>query len=500
MTDPIDLDAARTRRKGPKRPRAAPDDGLPPVDELNLEGFRCTDIGNAERLVTRFRGKIRYCYGRKKWLIWGEKRWMWDDGGIIQRCAKKTVRAIYAEAEHCEAPEIRQAIAKHARMSEKSGAISAMIALAQAEAGISVALDELDADPMLLNCENGTIDLASGALRQHDAADLITKMCPARYEPLATHAVFTRFLAEATDHDAQLQDYIQCAAGYAVQGRATERALFFIFGPPGSAKSTLIDALGAALGDYHVSSGRETWLVQKNTGGNRGDLVRLAGARLVTATEFRRGDRFDEGLIKAITGGDAIVHSAKFEAEVTIRPTFALWFAANAAPIIRDDDAGMWARMRRIPFDHVIPEADQDKSIKQTLQDDPEARAAILAWAVAGCLKWQRDGLGEAAAVAKSNEAYRAEMDPIGGFFELCKFEPDLKMTAGSFRKAYRSWCDDNGVKFMLERNEIENRLRPHGAKYVTIRGKQWVKGVDLIGEYEEPGYDAAGYRLRVEG
>jgi len=469
-----------------KKSRPKRDDQASDADELNLVGFRCTELGNAERLVARYRGRIRYCFGRNRWLIWGGKHWVWDEDGTIMRFAKRVVRGIYQEAADCADDGIRKALREHARASEKTAARLSMIKAAQSEEGIPVALEELDADPMLLNCENGTINLRSGTLHPHRQEDLITKMCPARFDARATHPVWERFLAESTAGDASLQAYIQRAMGYAIQGRASERALFFVYGAPGSAKSTLIDALGAALGGYHVSSGRETWLVQNNPGGNRGDLVRLAGARLVTATEFRRGDRFDEGLIKAITGGDAIVQAAKYEAEVTIRPTFTLVFAANAAPIIRDDDAGMWVRMRRIPFDHVIPPEKQDKSVKQTLQDDPAARAAVLAWAVAGCLTWQRDGLGSSDAVAKSNEAYRAEMDPIGGFFQLLKFSPELQMTASAFRKSYKSWCEDNGVRFMLERTEIEKRLHPLGARYITLRGKQFVKGCDILGEYED--------------
>ena len=469
---------------GQRKRKPKEDDENTPIGMI---GFRRTDLGNAERFVARWRGQVRYCFGRKKWLVWDKVRWSWDDNGRVRRLAKIVVREIYAEAGACSDDDERRQIAKHAHASEKAPTIANMLLLAQTESGVPVALDELDADPLLLNCENGTINLRTGQLREHRREDLITKMCPCEFRLDATHPVWQRFLTDSTQGDQELQSYIQRASGYAIQGEPSERALFFVYGPPGSAKSTLIDALGAALGDYHVSSGRETWLVQANNGGNRGDLVRLAGTRLVTATEFRRGDKFDEGLIKAISGGDAIVHAAKYESEVTIRPTFTLLFAANAAPIIRDDDAGMWARMRRIPFDHSIPIEQQDKSVKATLTQNAEARAAVLAWAVRGCLEWRAKGIGNAKAVTKSNEAYRAEMDPIGGFFQLCKFAPELQITAGAFRKAYKTWCDDNGVRFMLDRSEIEARLKAHGAKYVTLRGKQFVKGVDMLGDYEDP-------------
>jgi putative DNA primase/helicase len=276
-----------------------------------------------------------------------------------------------------------------------------------------------------------------------------------------------------------LRQYIQRAAGYAIQGEANERAMFFTYGPPGSAKSTLIDAMGSMLGDYHIASSPDTWLIQAQTGGNRGDLVRLAGARLVTAVEFKEGARFDEALIKAVTGGDEVTAAAKYEADVTIRPTFTLWFAANDSPAIRANDAGMWARMRRIPFDHVIPEGQQDKSIKRRLKTDQACRAAVLAWAVAGCLAWQRQGLGEAAAVKKSSETYQAEMDPIIDFLqgELI-FTLAAESTPKELRLAYEQWAKEEGVKNTLSRKPFQKALEDRGAKYSAHNGKRIVLGV----------------------
>ena len=466
----------------PEKSRRKPKDTTVPTI-----GCALTDIGNAERFSAKWRGRVRYCYGRDRWLVWDGRRWAWDAGGEITRFAIETVRSIYSEGARAATADERSKISEWAVKSESASALANMLRVAKDMPGIGVQLVELDSNPLLLNCENGTIDLATGKLLAHDASDLITKLCPCEFHSSAKHPTWEKFITGATQGDAELAAYIQRAAGYGLQGNASERALFFVYGPPGSAKSTLIDALGAAIGDYHVASGRETWLVQKNPGGNRGDLVRLAGARLVTATEFRRGDKFDEGLIKQVTGGDAITAAAKYEGEVTFRPTFTLFFAANAAPVIRDDDAGMWVRMRRIPFDHAIPEAEQDKSIKQTLQLDPAARAAVLAWAVQGCLNWGTQGIGQAKAVTKSNEAYRAEMDPIGEFFKLCKFGKEEQITAGAFRKAYKTWCEDNGIRYQLERRDIEERLKPYGARYATIRGKQWVKGIDMLGDYEDP-------------
>jgi putative DNA primase/helicase len=457
--------------------------------------FKCTDLGNAERLVARFRGEIRYCPQRKLWLFWDGRRWAWDQTGEVVRRAKQTVRGIYEEAATCKDGEIRKAIAKHASDSEKARAITAMIGLAQTEKDVPVLLAELDADPWKLNALNGTIDLRSGELAPHDRSELITRLAPVEYSPDAKSELWTRFLTDATGGDAELERYLQRAVGYALQGTASERAFFFLIGPPGTAKSTFIDAISAALGDYHSAASFETWLQQSNVGGNRGDLVRLASARLVTSVEVRKNAKFDEAIIKAVTGGDEITAAAKYEAEVTFKPAFALWLAANDAPAIRDDDEGAWARVRRIPFAHVIPVEEQDRALKHKLRE-PEVRAAVLAWAVQGCLDWQRDGLGSATAIDQSTAAYRRDMDRIAGFFDdCCEFSPHVTISRDQLRIAYEQWCKTEGIRFPLPSKEMATRLRDRDCQDGKSHGRRVWRGVQLRDAWDEEAHLDGGQR-----
>ena len=72
--------------------------------------------------------------------------------------------------------------------------------------------------------------------------------------------------------------------------------------------------------------------------------------------------------MKRITGGDSIVASFKYQNEFEFVPTFKLWLAANDAPRVRDDDAAIWRRILRVPFDAQVPEGKRDKSVKANPQ------------------------------------------------------------------------------------------------------------------------------------
>lgn len=450
--------------------------------------FRCTDLGNAERFVAQHLPRVRYSPQRRAWLTWTGARWEWDQTGRVAALAKETVRGIYAEAAKGATEEERAAIAKHATRSESADRIAAMLRLAATEPGVPILVGELDADLWALNASNGTINLRTGELRKHRSADLITKCTGVPFDPAARSSLWDRVLSEATGGDNELAAYLQRVVGYALVGEPLERVLFFVFGPPGTAKSTLLEAFHGALGDYAQSADFETWLARATVGGNRGDLVRLAGARLVTSVEVRSGARWDEALVKRVTGGDELTASAKFEAEVTFRPSFTLLLAANDAPKARDDDAGMWARMRRIPLSAVIPPEKQDPTIKARLRE-PEHASAVLAWAVAGCLAYQSEHLGSCAAVDQSTSAYRAECDPLAGFFrDVLVFDDwdEVRVSRRDLREAYERWCTESGTKPVGDR-VLSARLRERGAADGRSNGVRVWKCVRLLGPDEEP-------------
>ena len=479
------IEAARTASRL-KHPDGWLRDAPKTTDETTAKrpraDFNCTDLGNAERLVAQHGDGIRYCPPRRKWPVWDRSRWAWDETGTINRLAKKTVRSIYGEASKATDDALRAELVKHAQKSEASNRLSAMISLASTERGVAVMPDELDADPWLLNVANGTIDLRTGKLRPHNRKDLCTKISPVAYDPGARHPVWEAFLSDVSGDDDELEAFLRRVAGWALAGVCDEKKFVFLYGPPDTGKSTFLDALATVMGDYHVATDFTTWCVQTAGGGNRGDLVRLMGARLASSVEVRAGAQFDEALIKRVTGGDMITAAAKYESEVSFRPTFTLLLAANDAPKLRDDDAGAWARVLRVPFPNPVPASKKSPKVRRALTDPDVAGPAILAWAVRGCLEWQENGLGTCAAVEADTASYKREMDRIAVFLDTaCVFEEGLRTGRKDFRDAYLAWCRENGVRSPLASKEVGARLRERGVSGGKSNGQRVWHGVALV-------------------
>lgn len=437
--------------------------------------FRLTELGNAERLVAHWRDRLRYSHQRRNWLLWDGRRWRWDETAAIERMAKRTVRQIYVEA--LDAPQdLAKELRAWAGRSEQRKQIQAMVGLASSEEGVPILMPQLDADPWLLNCANGTVNLRDGALRDHSRADYITRCTDVEYMPGVRHDLWESVLRDMTGDDAELAQYLQRVAGYALIGTPLERVFFFLFGPPGTAKSTFVEALHIAMGDYAQDAAFDTWIQQPNRSANRGDLVRIAGSRLVTSVEVQPGTRWDEALIKRITGGDLITAAAKYENEVTFRPSCSLLFAANDAPSAREDDDGFWQRMRRIPLTARIAEERQDRQLKTKLRQ-PEVARAILSWAVLGCIAYQRDGFGKSAAVESSTQEYRSELDHFSEFLADCMvFEEGARITRAALRKRYEAWAEEVNRKSLLDARKIAEKLKRLRCQETIVMGNRtWV-------------------------
>lgn len=406
-----------------------------------------TDQGNAERLALAHSGQLRYVPGIG-WFNWDGTRFKRDtDGGVMRRMVL-TVRAIYAEAAREPDDDKRKAISKHATASEAEPRLRRAITLAQSLQAFILAPDELDADPYALNTRNGIVNLRHGTRTPHDPARLCSKITNADYDASAVHPVFERFLAETTGADAELEGFLRRAAGATLAGVVVDQVLLFLHGPGATGKSTLLAALKAALGEYAVTTDFETFLARRDTGGARSDLARLHGARMVISSEVDDGRRLAEAALKQLTGGDTITARFMYADYFEFTPRFTLWLAANRRPTVDANDDAMWRRILQVPFTRVVPPGKRDPNVLRALAEDPDAQAAVLAWAVRGCLEWQEQGLAIPASVRAYTEEYRQENDPVALWLtDECELTPHASERASALRASYEAWAQTNGER-----------------------------------------------------
>jgi putative DNA primase/helicase len=413
--------------------------------------------------------------------VWDGRRWARDRCARAELLATETVRRIYAEASAADEDQERKAIADWAKRSEANVRIRAMLDLATSRPGVPVLPEELDVNPWVLNCRNGTLDLATGELRPHDPAELLTKLAGGDFNPEATCELLDTFLHDATGGDAELEAFIQRAAGYTLVGNTAEEVLFLIHGPGAAGKSTFLEAFKAALGDYAITMNFEALLPRSAVGGATPDIARLAGQRFVCSIEVDQGKRLAEGLVKTLTGGDTITARPLYREPFEFRPSHTFWLAANHAPTVREDDDGMWRRILRVPFEHPVPRDQRDPQVKALLQDPDFGRPALLAWAVKGCLDWRaRGGLDVPSTVWAATQAYREEMDPLRDFInDCCLIGPQFWAASSALMEQYVKWAHDNGITHPIGPERLAQGLKARGVTKQGTRPRGW-RGIGL--------------------
>ena len=437
-----------------------------------------SDTGNAARFARDHRGRLLYCAGTG-WLLYDGKRWRPAEGEVT-RLAKDTVSKIYQEAAGHQSQDRREQVARWALKSEEEKRIRAMISLAQCE--LPVSADALDRDPWLLNCANGTLDLSTGELRLHDPKDLITKLAPVHYDPAATSTLWDRVIIHALP-DNNVRTFFQKLAGYTLTGCTGEDIFALIHGPTRTSKGTVQEAIATMLGDYAITCELDILSERNRAGGPRPELTRLRGARMVSIYETSRRMVLSASLVKTLAGSDPVTARSLYKAPITFKPAAKIWLATNHLPKVPADDDALWERIREIPFGVTIPEDERDRYIRSRLHES-EHGAAILAWAVEGCLLWQEEGLRQPDAVREAGRSYRAAMDPVARFIEeCCILEPPLWTASAVLRQEYEDWCREQG-ETCVGGDAFASRLRSSRCepqKNSRRGGRGW-KGIGICG------------------
>jgi len=447
------------------------------------EEFHLTDLGNGRRLVQACREMLCYVPEWKQWLVWDGRRWAkGDDAGVI-KLAHKVALSIYDSISDGKEADTRKEITKWAVNSESAMRIDAMIKSARPY--LTKSSSVFDTHPHLLNVANGTINLKTGQLQDHDSTQMITRLVDIPYGKAETSTRWLRFLRTVFRDDGDLIDYVQRAVGYTLTGHTDEHCLFFCYGDGANGKSTFMRALEVITTEYSTTASIEALLEKRNDGDNATPTIAgLVGMRLATAQEMPDGKRFDESLIKNITGGDTISARMLYGSIFTFKPTHTLWLTGNHKPRITGTDAGIWRRIRIVPFTANIPEA-QRRDSREILREFQDDAASILQWAVLGAYLWYKNGLGTCAAVSDATTEYRGEEDIVARFLSnMCVLERKAAVRKDRLYAAWRQWAEDEGERAagMKSQRWLFNQLLTRGIFGKDDHDKRMINaGIGLV-------------------
>lgn len=344
---------------------------------------------------------------------------------------------------------------------------------------MSFAASDVDADPYVINCANGTLDLTSLQLRPHQQDDRITKVTAAAYDPQADASEWIAFLEQILP-DPEVRGFMQRYLGYSLLGEVREHYLPIATGTGANGKGTLVIAVLHALGDYGHSAEQDLFMKAKNNPNAPSPaLLNLRGRRLVITQETEEGAPIATALMKMLTGGDAItargVHSPK---TITFTPSHAALMVTNHLPKVPANDDALWRRLVVIPFDVVIPEEDRDPGLPERLKLSADA---IFTWIVQGYELYTKHGLKPPARVRTATTTYRQESDDVTLFLaDTCERTPTGRANRNDLWTAWHQWAGANNATVGAQRALYE-RMRHLGYEEYRTKTERGFVGLKLI-------------------
>lgn len=441
----------------------------PPTDPLSLAYPETrTDLANARRMLVASGDNLRYCHPWKKWMVWDGKRWKPDDTGQPQREAVAVSDRLWEEARDLKKSGLAddEEFAKmmsFARYSASSKATREVLQAASNITGYQILPEQMDADPWLLNVQNGTIDLHDGSLKEHDRAQLMTKICPIEYQlnQAAECPVWISFLNKVMDNDPDLVSYLQRLCGYWLTGIVREQMLPILWGDGANGKTTFINVIMDILGMSYSMKAPADFLMAKRTENHPTEKADLHGKRFVACSETKNNRGLDESMVKELTGTERIRARRMREDSWEFFPTHKIVLCTNHRPTVDGADHGIWRRLRLIPFTVTFWDADkgedgpaelrQDKTLPDRLKEE---YPAILAWMVKGCLDWSRYGEGLPDVVKLATGDYQQGEDVLAGFFEeCCVIGASYRVSATDLYRHYTTWANVNHYRSVNQKN-----------------------------------------------
>ncbi len=324
------------------------------------------------------------------WMNFDSRRWKSTSQEIVYEEVREAVIEIHKHRAKSGADSHELKLVSGLLSASRIGAI-----LRIAKGYLAAKAEDFDAFPHLLNVRNGVVDLRNGTLREHDPKLMLTKVTMVNYIEGATHRDWDMAL-RAVPQDARV--WLRDRFGQGITGHPTaDDKMVMLRGGGENGKSTVIDGMRYALGDYAVAL-PDRVLLGRN-GDHPTELMTLRGARLALMEELPEVGHLNVKRLKDLHGVGEMTARYCGKDSVSWKPTHTVFVTTNHLPRVDESDRGTWRRLALLnfPYTFVKDVADPghhlpiDPGLRGRIRNGCKQHEAILAWLVEGAVAWYRN-------------------------------------------------------------------------------------------------------------
>ena len=498
--------------------------------------YERNDDGNGQHFCDLYQDRFKYVLGYDRWIFWNSGAnpgWQWAEKGLTRRAFRKVkirqqnyARQLLNEALVAAADDTPEAKALKAKAnawnlwSERSGNNSqARGALESATENKGVALESGDFDSMehLIGVANGVLELRDDGIfhRKAKKEDMVVTNTGVPYFSMKeilsgkAHGIAAsggagdvrvnaidmmegaRLWAEFLDlFLPNMEDrlWVQQMLGMCLIGGNPSKRFIFLHGESHTGKSTILNLIMAALGEY---AGSAELSIFENSKLNPA-LAQALPWRVLTTTEANAlGSKGLEGdMLKRLTGNDPMSAELKGVNEIIRRkPSFTPIVATNTAPQIDNLDEALRERVEVLPFNVRQDPNEAPVGVEERMRE--LSLPAVLSWMVDGWVLYAKHRLrNRPSGMIAAKEAFGREMSgDIGQFMEDClvltgNIEDTERIEA--VYQAYKGWArqqniQDNQVwsKIVFGRRMAKAGYRSH-VQRIDGKSERVYRGVQM--------------------
>lgn len=334
-----------------------------------------------------------------------------------------------------------------------------------------------------LRCKNGVVDLRTGELFPSNPDDFFLQSTGVNYKPEAINHPRLLLVLEQIAQSHEALRALHTHFGYCATGDVTEQKWLYLKGRGANGKSLLMGAVAKALGGYAASLPKGMLqTTHYNAERHPTDFARLAGVRFLYSSELDSSKVLDDVAIKMLVSGENITARFMHKDSFEFAPELKVCLAANIDPHVKDSSDGFWRRIALMEFTANF-QANPDRDLAG-LTVSEEGREFFLAWLVAGAREYYATGLHETEAMRAQTQTYRVETDHVRQFLsDCCRMHPDARARRVAVYQRFRSWCEAEGIRYVLGKIMFFRRLADLGFDHVKIghASEFYFVGFDLI-------------------
>jgi len=287
---------------------------------------------------------------------------------------------------------------------------------------------------------NGIYDVLTDKMEPLTSEIFITSTLPHKYDTKAKCPVWLWFVNDIFNEDQECIQLLQEWFGYNLIANNYLQQMLFLYGVPGSGKSTTIDVLRNMLGpDRTATADVESFTSQFG-------LQPLIGkyAAIISESESTGRRQAKQALekIKQITGGDTVKINQKYKEIVDVKLFCRITYASNDLPTFQDEPQALFRRFNLLYYGNHYSKPDRSLGLK-------------LAREVPGVINWSLEGLRRLLQQGDFTKPHASEQhiadckalaSPIRTMIDMwCEFDPAAEVPVGYLFDLHRAIAQENG-------------------------------------------------------